>query len=171
MKLWPVAPFFSLTFGWVFFSKREQARLSSSLFKKKAQPKVSEKKGQPVRVSFGNKLLLTELVLYYDTSSRLVFVHFLEEIEDTKKYFRNYLTFRSQVQSIKFEDKVLLCWLVLRPQMVGVPAPLAFWSTVKVSWQAPVESTVNAATSNPVPARMSKEWKSSLRVQTSEIDE
>ena len=63
---------------------------------------------------------------YYDTSGRLVFVHFLEEIEDTKKSFRNYLTFRSQVQSIKFEDKVLLCWLVLRPQMVGVPAPLAF---------------------------------------------
>ena len=30
---------------------------------------------------------------YYDTSSRLVFVHFLEEIEDTKKPFRNYLTF------------------------------------------------------------------------------
>ena len=30
---------------------------------------------------------------YYDTSSRLVFVRFLEEIEDTKKPFRNYLTF------------------------------------------------------------------------------
>jgi hypothetical protein len=26
-------------------------------------PKVSEKKGQPVRVSFGKKLLVTELVL------------------------------------------------------------------------------------------------------------
>ena len=32
---------------------------------------------------------------YYDTSSRLVFVHFLEEIEDTKKPFRNYLTFKT----------------------------------------------------------------------------
>ena len=30
---------------------------------------------------------------YYDTSSRLVFVRFLEEIEDTKKPFRNYRTF------------------------------------------------------------------------------
>ena len=30
---------------------------------------------------------------YYDTSSRLVFVRFLEEIEDAKKPFRNYLTF------------------------------------------------------------------------------
>ena len=30
---------------------------------------------------------------YYDTSSRLVFVRFLEENEDTKKPFRNYLTF------------------------------------------------------------------------------
>ena len=27
------------------------------------------------------------------TTMRLVFVHFLEEIEDTKKMFRNYLTF------------------------------------------------------------------------------
>ena len=30
---------------------------------------------------------------YYDTSGRLVFVRFLEGIEDTKKTFRNYLTF------------------------------------------------------------------------------
>ena len=30
---------------------------------------------------------------YYDTSSRLVFVRSLEEIEDTKEPFRNYLTF------------------------------------------------------------------------------
>ena len=29
----------------------------------------------------------------YDTSNRLVFVRFLEEIEDTKKPFRNNLTF------------------------------------------------------------------------------
>ena len=27
---------------------------------------------------------------YYDTSSRLAFVRFLEEIQDTKKSFRNY---------------------------------------------------------------------------------
>ena len=32
---------------------------------------------------------------YYDTSGRLVFVRFLEEIEDTKKPFRDYLTFKS----------------------------------------------------------------------------
>ena len=44
MQLWPVAHFFhSLLGGW-FFSKREQARLSSSLFKKKIHPKVSENK-------------------------------------------------------------------------------------------------------------------------------
>ena len=30
---------------------------------------------------------------YYDTSNRLVFVRFLEEIEDTKNPFQNYLTF------------------------------------------------------------------------------
>ena len=35
------------------------------------------------------------ILLYnYETSSRLVFVHSLEEIEDTKKTFRNYLTFK-----------------------------------------------------------------------------
>ena len=91
------------------------------------------------------------------------------------RYFINQMHINKAIEwpqsSEYFEDKALLCWLVLRPQMVGVPAPLAFWSTVNVSWQAPVESTVNAATSNPVPARMSKEWKSSLRVQTSEINE
>ena len=32
---------------------------------------------------------------YYDNSSWLVFVRFLEEIEDSKKLFRNYLTFNS----------------------------------------------------------------------------
>ena len=36
----------------------------------------------------------TLLLYYYETSGRLVFVRFLEEIEDTKKTFRNYLTFR-----------------------------------------------------------------------------
>ena len=35
---------------------------------------------------------------YYETSGRLVFVRFLEEIEDTKKTFRNYLTFRQRKQ-------------------------------------------------------------------------
>jgi hypothetical protein len=34
------------------------------------------------------------LLYYYETSGWLVFVHFLKEIEDTKKTFRNYLTYR-----------------------------------------------------------------------------
>ena len=34
------------------------------------------------------------LLYYYETSGRLVFVRFIEEIEDTKKTFQNYLTFR-----------------------------------------------------------------------------
>jgi hypothetical protein len=34
------------------------------------------------------------IILYYDeTSGQLVFVRFLEEIEDTEKTFRNQLTF------------------------------------------------------------------------------
>ena len=33
------------------------------------------------------------LLYYYETSGQLVFVRFSEEIEDTKKTFRNYLTF------------------------------------------------------------------------------
>ena len=33
------------------------------------------------------------LLYYYETSGRLVFVCFLEEIEDTKQTFRNYLAF------------------------------------------------------------------------------
>ena len=38
---------------------------------------------------------------YYETSGRLVFVRFLEEIEDTKKTFRNYLTFSKQFFSTR----------------------------------------------------------------------
>ena len=33
------------------------------------------------------------LLYYYETSGQLVFIRFLEEIEDTKKTFQNYLTF------------------------------------------------------------------------------
>ena len=36
------------------------------------------------------------LLYYYENSGRLDFVHFLEEMEDTKKMFRNYLTFNSR---------------------------------------------------------------------------
>ena len=39
------------------------------------------------------------LLYYYETSGRLVFVRFLEEIEDTKKIFRNYLTFSSSIKA------------------------------------------------------------------------
>jgi hypothetical protein len=46
--------------GGCFFSKREQARLSSSLFKKKTHPKVSEKKWATVRVAFGKEVLLVK---------------------------------------------------------------------------------------------------------------
>ena len=44
---------------------------------------------------FSSRHLLpkTNELYYYETSGRLVFVHFLEEIEATKKTFRNYLTF------------------------------------------------------------------------------
>ena len=34
-----------------------------------------------------------DLIMYY-TSGRLVFIRFLEEFEDTKKTFRNQLTFK-----------------------------------------------------------------------------
>ena len=39
------------------------------------------------------------LLYYYETSGRLDFVRFLEEIEDTKKTFRNYLTFTTVLES------------------------------------------------------------------------
>ena len=37
---------------------------------------------------------------YYDTPGRFVFVPFLEEIEDTKKMFRNELAFRKAVKNV-----------------------------------------------------------------------
>ena len=40
-------------------------------------------------LSENKQMNLTLLLTYYDTSCWLVFVHFLEEIEDTKKTFRN----------------------------------------------------------------------------------
>ena len=41
------------------------------------------------------------LLYYYETSGRLVFVRFSEKIEDTKKTFRNYLSFRCTVNDLK----------------------------------------------------------------------
>ena len=38
------------------------------------------------------------LLYYYETSGRLVFVRFLEEIEDTKKTFRHKLTFSTWIE-------------------------------------------------------------------------
>ena len=64
-------PFFSLTFGIGEYTKHcSMSFLYSSTrndvlqcFVRSPIPKVSEKKGQRVRVSFGKKLLVTELVL------------------------------------------------------------------------------------------------------------
>ena len=46
---------------------------------------------------------------YNDTSGRLVFVRFLEEIDDPKKPFRNYLTFSNLkfLNPSKFESRIL----------------------------------------------------------------
>ena len=48
------------------------------------------------QVDFSSKKRTNEFdfTTYYETSGRLVFLRFLEEIEDTKKTFRIYLTFR-----------------------------------------------------------------------------
>ena len=48
------------------------------------------------------------LLYYYQTSGRLVFVRFLEEIEDTKKTFRNDLTFS---KILKVRMKLIFCLL------------------------------------------------------------
>ena len=71
---------------------------------------------------------------YYDTSSRLVFVRFLEETEDTKKPFRNYLTFTKndlsgspyslsalnrEVLIAKFFDPKEFLWLLSLIHMLG----------------------------------------------------
>ena len=43
---------------------------------------------------------------YYGTSGRRVFVHFLEEIEESKKEFQNYLTFNWNL-FIKLNHKIV----------------------------------------------------------------
>ena len=50
---------------------------------------------------------------YYDTSSRLVYVRFLEETEDTKKPFRNYLAFNILANS---ESRRILTEIVVGGQ-------------------------------------------------------
>ena len=44
---------------------------------------------------------------YYDISSRLVFVRFLEEIADIKKPFRNNLTFIKNLDNLKLGVELL----------------------------------------------------------------
>ena len=41
-------------------------------------------------------------------SMRLVFVHFFEEIEDSKKAFRNYLTFKYNISFVRIDSITLL---------------------------------------------------------------
>ena len=48
---------------------------------------------------------------YYDTSGRLVFVRFLEEINDPKKPFRNLLTFRSTAKARKSLAGTVHMWI------------------------------------------------------------
>ena len=53
-----------------------------------------------------------QIELYdYETSDRLVFVHFLEEIEDTKKTFWNYLT-EDPNPSLIFNRNLI--WMILK---------------------------------------------------------
>jgi len=42
------------------------------------------------------------LLYYYEISGRLVFIRFLEEIEDTKRTFRNLLTFNLKTNIFAF---------------------------------------------------------------------
>ena len=56
-------------------------------------------------VSSKTRTIKFDFTTYYETSGWCVFVRFLEEIEDTKKTFRNYLTFR-RVQLL-----ASICWL------------------------------------------------------------
>ena len=49
---------------------------------------------------------------YYDTTGWLVFVHFLEEIKDTKKTFQNQVTFISSARQMTWHDRQA-SWLVL----------------------------------------------------------
>ena len=56
--------------------------------------KVKQKQNDSCRPMFLPKNEKNKFNFYYETSGWLVFVRFLKEIEDTKKTFRNYLTYR-----------------------------------------------------------------------------
>ena len=72
MKLCPVAPFFHSLLVWFWIYKTLQHVISSQQYKKhaamfcktKTKPKVSEKKGQPVRVSLGKEITTYRIGVY-----------------------------------------------------------------------------------------------------------
>ena len=57
--------------------------------KKLALLKVRQSRNDFFKPTFPQKPNKQILLYYYETSGRLVFVRFLEEIEDTEKTFRN----------------------------------------------------------------------------------
>ena len=66
-------------------------------------------KGQIISRVFGVFNFLQKMnegiqLYYYDISRQLVFVRFLDEIEDTKKPFRNDLTFTTPIQDTNFRS-------------------------------------------------------------------
>ena len=67
--------------------------------------------------NFFQKMNKQILLYYYETSGRLVFVRFLEEVEDTKKTFRNYLTF-SKWRFIGFYNTLRL-WGRIMAKKIG----------------------------------------------------
>ena len=77
---------------------------------------VKHKRSEKVEMIFSSRRFLQKtnerILLYYENSGWLVFVRFLEEIEDTKKTFRNYLTFRWYLNDLRFN--VLASTLFLR---------------------------------------------------------
>ena len=66
---------------------------------------------------------------YYDTSSRLVFVRFLEEVKDTKKPFQNYLTFTWPSHGLLNKEVHGLAYLFHK----GIQNLRLAWSTVFVT--------------------------------------
>ena len=73
-------------------------------------------------ISISSKKRTKEFDYYYDTSSRLVFVCFSEEIEDTKKPFRNYLTFKKQfyLRFTKWKHSCIVKRFVCHHYITGV---------------------------------------------------
>ena len=72
---------------------------------------ISILKGQKKSIWFFQKTNKRILLYCYETSGRLVFVRFLEEIEDTKTHFKNQLTFKHCNDFLLINDIVF--WHVL----------------------------------------------------------